>query len=167
MPPSSPFGERSRSSLRETRIFWERRFGQPIENTGILRSPWTLGWITPWLFGALERRPSGGGFFGALDRWVWSMKPPAEALLGLRLREAFFGMRQVTRRTNGFQTVSTTACCFLHSLRGMRGHFRAEEEVVASCGQRGLAEYSRSGQRTREDTTSLCREDVARTLNTA
>jgi len=38
---------------------------------------------------------------------------------------------------------------------------------VATREQKGLAEYSRSGQRKREDTTSLHREDVARTLNTA
>lgn len=41
------------------------------------------------------------------------------------------------------------------------------EEIVASCEQMELAEDSRSGQRTREDTYSLRREDVARALNTA
>jgi hypothetical protein len=34
-------------------------------------------------------------------------------------------------------------------------------------GQRSLAEYSRSGLSTGEDTTSLHREDVTRALNTA
>jgi hypothetical protein len=41
------------------------------------------------------------------------------------------------------------------------------DEVAASCEQRRLAEYSISGQRSGEDTTSLRREDVARTLKTA
>jgi hypothetical protein len=96
------------------------------------------------------------------------MNPPEEVERNQRASVAFFGSKRTRdgprRLPSGLRRFLEALCWLPRERVECR---RDTEEVVASCGQKGLAEYSRSGLRTREDTTSLRREDVARTLNTA
>jgi hypothetical protein len=104
--------------------------------------------VTSELFGARECGSSVGVLFGAHRRKAWSVRTSVEAGMSWISRVAFFGSK---REKEGSEKASkrslsvgeTNRELFREPAAGGTG----ADEVAVSCEQRGLAEYSISGQR--------------------